>query len=177
MDSSKLQGLGMRGLMVTSKKYGFQESASKPTLYIKTKGANEVLIVCLYVDDLIYIGTSIAWIDDFKKIMISEFEMSNLGSMSYFLGLEVQQNEAGIFISQQKYLNDLEKFNLKFCNHIKTPMVLGQNLKLDDGEEKVDARVYRSLVDSLLYLTNSRPNVLYAIRFFFFFRFMKNPNK
>ena len=71
------------------RKNGFQKLASEPTLYVKTKGANEVLIVCLYVDDLIYIGNSIALIDDFKKIMIFEFEMIDFGSMSYFLGLEV----------------------------------------------------------------------------------------
>ena len=71
------------------RKNGFQKSASEPTLYAKTKGANEVLIVCLYVDDLIYTGNSIALIDDFKKIMIFEFEMTDFGSMSYFLGLEV----------------------------------------------------------------------------------------
>ena len=74
------------------------------------------------------------------------------------------------------FLNDLlEKFNLKDCNPVKTSMVPGHNLKLDDGEEKVDDRVYRSLVGSFLYLTNSHQDVLYATSFLS--RFMQNPSK
>ena len=157
-------------------KNGFQKSASEATLYVKTKGADEVLLVCVYVDDLIYTGNCIVLINDFKRIMVSEFEMTDLGFISYFLGLEVQQSEAGIFISQQKYVKDLlEKFNLKDCNPVKNSMITNQNFSLDDGEAKVDAQMYRSLVGSLLYLTNSRPYILQATSLLP--RFMQNPSK
>ncbi|KAL0438667.1 UNVERIFIED_CONTAM: Retrovirus-related Pol polyprotein from transposon TNT 1-94 [Sesamum latifolium] len=157
------------------KKNGFQRSASEATLYVKTKGAAEVLLICLYVDDLIYKGNSVALINNFKKIMVSEFEMTDLCEMSYFLGLEVQQSEDGIFISQHKYVKDLlEKYNMKECNAVGTPMIMNQKFCLDDGEEKVDAQLYRSLVGSLLYLTNSRPDILQATTLLS--RFMKNPS-
>lgn len=66
---------------------------------------DEILIVCLYVDDLIYTGNSVGLMEEFKSCMINEFEMTDLGLMSYFLGLEVKQRD-GIFISQEKYVND-----------------------------------------------------------------------
>ncbi|KAL0424084.1 UNVERIFIED_CONTAM: Retrovirus-related Pol polyprotein from transposon TNT 1-94 [Sesamum radiatum] len=156
-------------------KNGFRKSASEATLYVKTKGAAEVLLICLYVDDLIYTGNSVALINNFKKIMVSEFEMTDLGEMSYFLGLEVRQSEDGIFISQHKYVKDLlEKYNMKECNAIRTPMIMNQKFCLDDGEEKVDVQLYRSLVGSLLYLTNSRPDILQATALLS--RFMQNPS-
>lgn len=155
---------------------GFQKSASEPTLYVKRKADNEVLIICLYVDDLIYTGNSIELSTEFKKIMVTEFDMTDLGLMSYFLGLEVSQGKAGIFFSQQKYVNDLlTKFNMKDCNSVTTPMITNHKYCLDDGEEKVDSQLYRSLVGSLLYLTNSRPDILQATSLLS--RFMQSPSK
>ncbi|KAK4403536.1 Retrovirus-related Pol polyprotein from transposon RE2 [Sesamum angolense] len=69
-------------------KNGFRNSTSEATLFVKTKGGDEVLLICLYVDDLIYTGNSVALINNSKKIMVSEFEMTELGEMSYFLGLK-----------------------------------------------------------------------------------------
>ncbi|XP_058004738.1 retrovirus-related Pol polyprotein from transposon RE1 isoform X1 [Hevea brasiliensis] len=157
-------------------KNGFQKNASEPTLYVKTQGADEVLIVCLYMDDLIYTGNSVALIHDFKRIMVAEFEMTDLGLMSYFLGLEVKQCDAEIFISQEKYVNDLlKKFMMKDCNPVKTPMITNHKYSLDDGEENADFQVYRNLVGSLLYLTNSCLDILQATGLLS--RFMQNPSK
>ena len=75
------------------KLHGFHRSESEPTLYVKLKGTDEVLIVCLYVDDLIYTSNSAALIAEFKNFMIGEFEITDLGLMNYFLGLEVKQSD------------------------------------------------------------------------------------
>lgn len=82
---------------------GFERSKNEPTLYLKTKGKNDLLIVCLCVDDMIYMDYSSSLIDEFKFNMKKEFEMSYLGMLHYFLGLEVKQVEDGIFVSQRKY--------------------------------------------------------------------------
>ena len=76
---------------------GFHKSESEPTLYTKVNEKDNMLIVCLYVDDLIFIGD--LGIADFKAVMESEFEMTDLGLMNFFLGIEFQQYESGIFIS------------------------------------------------------------------------------
>ncbi|KAK9111637.1 hypothetical protein Scep_019156 [Stephania cephalantha] len=144
-------------------KFGLQKSASEPTLYVKAQGPTEVLIVYLYVDDLIYTSNYVVLLEDFKKLMIQEFEMTDLGLMSYFLGLEVKQNDAGILLSQEKYLNDLlKKFQMQECNPVKIPLSTNQKFCADDGEDKADAHVFRSLVGSLLCLTHSRPDIMYA---------------
>ena len=81
---------------------GFSKSDSEPTLYIKASNGN-VLIVVLYVDDLIFTGNDNFLIGEFKEAMKNEFEMTDLGLLKYFLGIEVIQMHDGIFISQEKY--------------------------------------------------------------------------
>ena len=73
------------------------------TLYIKSNSNGDVTIICLYVDDLIFAGNCQQMFEDFKEVMKQQFEMTNLGLMSYFLGIEVQQENYGIFISQKNY--------------------------------------------------------------------------
>ena len=90
----------------------FQRSENDPTLYFKKK-ENDILIICIYVDDIIYMGSSQYLIDGFKLSMISKFDMIDLGVLHYFLGLEVYQGDHDIFISQKKYTLDmLKKFNM-----------------------------------------------------------------
>ncbi|KAL0343433.1 UNVERIFIED_CONTAM: hypothetical protein Sangu_1230700 [Sesamum angustifolium] len=91
---------------------GFRRSLSEPTLYIKSQG-NDTLIVSLYVDDLIYTGNNEKMIQDFKEDMMKTFEMSDLGLMHLFLGIEINQENEGIFICQRKYTETLLK---KFQN-------------------------------------------------------------
>lgn len=83
--------------------HGFRRSKSEPTLYIKTQGNSDTLIVSLYVDDLIYTGNSEQMIQELKKDMMKTFEMTDLDLMHYFLGIEISQEEDGILISQKKY--------------------------------------------------------------------------
>ncbi|KAF2307027.1 hypothetical protein GH714_024228 [Hevea brasiliensis] len=102
--------------------------------------------------------------------------MTDLGLMSYFLGLQVTQNGAGIFLSQEKYVTDLlMKFQMQDCNPVKTPVNTNQKFSLEDGENKVDGHTYRSLIGSLLYLTNTRPDIMQAASILS--RFMQKPSK
>ena len=107
---------------------------------------------------------------------MKEYEMIDLGPMKYFLGIQVRQYKGEIFISQEKYLEDLlKRFQMNNCKPISTPMAFNEKLHLDDGAEKVDARNYRSLVGSLIYLTNTRPNIVQPINLIS--RFMNEPSK
>uniref|UniRef100_A0A5B7B1Y6 Reverse transcriptase Ty1/copia-type domain-containing protein n=1 Tax=Davidia involucrata TaxID=16924 RepID=A0A5B7B1Y6_DAVIN len=123
-----------------------------------------MLIVCLYVDDLIYTGNNTAMFGSFKKSMMAEFEMSDLGMMHYFLGIEVVQSSTGIFISQKKYVREiLDRFQMKDCNPVNTPSEFGMKLNKDNGGKKVDDTLYKQIVGSLMYLTATRPDIMHAV--------------
>lgn len=155
--------------------HGFTKSPNEPSLYIKRNG-QKFLIVCLYVDDLIYTGNDRSMMVDFKRSMMKEFEMTDLGLMKYFLGIQVKQAKGEIIISQEKYAQDLlRKFHMKNCKPVATPMAANKKLKQDDGAAKVDASMYRSLVESLLYLTHTRPDLTQAVSMVS--RFLNNPSK
>jgi hypothetical protein len=131
---------------------GFSISPSEPTLYTKVNQEGKILIVCLYVDDLIFTGD--LSIDDFKNAMKTEFEMTDLGLMKYFLGIEVDQSDDGIFICQTKYENEvLKRFRMLNCKPATTPMATGTKLSKDDVGSYVDPTLYKKLVGSLMYLT------------------------
>uniref|UniRef100_A0A803M610 Reverse transcriptase Ty1/copia-type domain-containing protein n=1 Tax=Chenopodium quinoa TaxID=63459 RepID=A0A803M610_CHEQI len=127
-------------------------------------------------DDLIYMGTNPRLIEEFKKAMMSEFEMTDLGEMKYFLGMQVKQSQGRIFLSQEKYAEDmLKKFNMRDCKPMATPMATNEKLSKNDGKDKVDASLYRSLVGSLIYLTNTRPDIAHVVSIIS--RFMSEPRK
>ncbi|XP_057249968.1 uncharacterized mitochondrial protein AtMg00810-like [Beta vulgaris subsp. vulgaris] len=107
---------------------------------------------------------------------MSEYEMTDLGAMKYFLGMQVKQSPGRIFLSQEKYADDLlKKFNMSECKPLATPMALNERLSKNDGKEKVDASIYRSLVGSLIYLTHTRPDIIHAVSIVS--RFMSEPSK
>ncbi|XP_016720941.1 uncharacterized mitochondrial protein AtMg00810-like [Gossypium hirsutum] len=92
------------------------------------------------------------------------FEMTDLGLMTYFLGMEVNQEEQGIFISQQAFaLKVLSKFSMSKCKPASTPITLGEKLSSTSEHDRVDEKRYRSLVGCLLYLTVTRPEIMYAV--------------
>ncbi|CAL1371869.1 unnamed protein product [Linum trigynum] len=96
--------------------------------------------------------------------MVREFEITDIGLMSYYLGIEVSQKEQGIFISQSGFAKEvLKKFKLENCNPVSTPAECGLKLSKDDKGEKVNSTEFRSLVGSLRYLTCIRPDILYAV--------------
>ncbi|KAF7150925.1 hypothetical protein RHSIM_Rhsim02G0113200 [Rhododendron simsii] len=135
-----------------------------------------MLIVCLYVDDLIYTGNDSAMFEKFKESMMAEFEMSDLGKMHYFLGIEVVQLPAGIFISQKKYVQEiLDRFQMKNCNSVSTPTEFGLKLTKDHDGKKVDSTLYKQIVGSLMYLTATRPDIMYSVSLIS--RYMENPTE
>ena len=97
--------------------------------------------------------------------MMLEFDMSDLGMMHYFLGIEVVQSAAGIFITQRRYaLEILDSFVMKNCNLAKTPTEAGlQFVKYPEEGRKVDNRVFKQIVGSLMYLTTTRPDIMYSV--------------
>ena len=90
--------------------------------------------------------------------------MSMIGELTFFLGFQVKQMKEGIFISQEKYTNDLlKRFKMVECKPIKTPMPINRHLDLDEGGTKVDQTLYHSMIGSLLYLTASRPDIMFSV--------------
>jgi Reverse transcriptase (RNA-dependent DNA polymerase)/gag-polypeptide of LTR copia-type/Integrase core domain/GAG-pre-integrase domain/Domain of unknown function (DUF4219)/Zinc knuckle len=155
---------------------GFVRSSSEHSLYVKKTGSNDFLLVCIYVDDMIYMGSNQDLIEKFKESMKRKFEMTDLGVLKYFLGLEVTQDDEGIFVSQRKYAKDLlSKFNLGNCNAVSTPMNAKEKLIKEDGSPLADAAKYRSLVGGLIYLTHTRPDISFPVGVVS--RFMHNPTR
>jgi hypothetical protein len=142
---------------------GFLRCELDHALY-KREEEDGFLLVGVYVDDLIITGTSSEAIAQFKKQMHELFQMSDLGGLSYYLGIEVQQEPGKILVSQSSYARKiLEKTGMSECNPCQTPMEHRLKLgKLTDGEV-IDARAYRSLIGSLRYLVNTRPDLAYSV--------------
>lgn len=154
----------------------FEKCVSEPTLFVKNGENGDILIVSLYVDDLIFTGNNDDMFKTFKQSMMQKFEMSDLGVMKYFLGVEVKQGPAGIFISQMKYVKEiLERFGMQHCNSVKNPIVPGCKLTKDEGGMKVDASVYKQKVGSLMYLTATRPDIMYVVSLLS--RFIESPTE
>ncbi|GJR14960.1 retrovirus-related pol polyprotein from transposon TNT 1-94 [Tanacetum coccineum] len=104
--------------------HNFRRSSSESTLYIKQFNSQERLIISLYVDDLLVIGSNDHLVKKFKKQMESEFNMSDMGLVSYFLGMEIKQLPNGVHISQRKYASDmLKKFKMFLCKLVTSPLV------------------------------------------------------
>lgn len=142
---------------------GFEKSLSEATLYVKRK-ENDVLIVSLYVDDLLITGGNAELVDEFKEEMKQVFEMTDLGLMSYFLGMEIKQLENYVFICQKKYAKEiLKKFSMEDCKAIDTPINQKENLSKNDEADQVEEGYFRSLVGCLMYLTATRPDIQFAV--------------
>ena len=107
---------------------------------------SDFIILCLYVDDLIFINTSVPLMEEFKEAMKSKFEMSELGETQYFLGMKIQQTTEGISICQAIYIEDmLKRFIMQNCKPVSTPLVAGSKLMKDDENPLCDATLYRYL--------------------------------
>ena len=96
--------------------------------------------------------------------MMKEFEMSMVGKLTFFLGLQVKQKKEGIFISQEKYArNIVKKFGLDSKKHAFTPMSSSTKLNVDSSRVEVSPTLYRSIIGSLLYLTASRLDIAFSM--------------
>jgi hypothetical protein len=144
-------------------KQGYKRGTTDNNLYIKIEDQNMIVVV-VYVDDIIF-GSNLTTLS--RKIatkMQEEFEMSMLGELSFFLGLQVNQTENGIFISQTKYIKELlNKFQMEDNKPVSTPMVTRCKLILEDDSPKVGQMMYRSMVGSFIYSTTMRPNIMQVV--------------
>ena len=142
---------------------GFKKGSVDSNLYIKHEG-DDLLIVLVYVDDIIFGCTNNSSVKWFANSMQSVFEMSMIGELSYFLGLQISQKPEGLFLSQEKYLKEmLKKFQMEDSNPVSTPIVSGCKLSKDDASSEVDQKMYRSMIGSLLYITTSRPDNMHVV--------------
>jgi hypothetical protein len=123
------------------------------------------LFVCqIYVDDIIFSSTNKSFCDEFSKIMMDRFEMFMMGVITFFLGFQIKQAKEGTFINQTKYTHDiLKKFDMDKAKPIKTPMGTNSHLDLDLGGTLVDQKIYRSTIESLLYLCASQPDIILSV--------------
>ncbi|GJY13228.1 putative ribonuclease H-like domain-containing protein [Tanacetum coccineum] len=127
--------------------------------YIKLKKDVQV-----YVDDIIFGSTKKSWCDEFEALMKSRFQMSSMGELTFFLGLQVKQKPDGIFISQDKYVAEiLKKFDFASVKTASTPIETQKPLVKDEEASDVDVHLYRSMIGSLMYVTASRPDIMFAV--------------
>nr|GEY07730.1 hypothetical protein [Tanacetum cinerariifolium] len=133
------------------------------TLFIKQK-KGDILLVQIYVDDIIFGSTNKDLCKAFEKLMKDNFQMSLIGELTFFLGLQVKQKQDGIFISQDKYVAEiLRKFGLTDGKSASTPIDTRKPLIKDLDGEDVDVHTYISMIGSLMYITSSRPDIMFAV--------------
>ena len=141
---------------------GFTKSKVGSNLYYKVEEGNLVILL-LSIDDLFVTGED-RLIADKKRKLDVEFKMKDLGMMHYFLGMEVWQTIDGIFLGQGKYeVEFLKRFGMMNCKALTTPMTSNLKLLSDGSSETVDATMYRQMIGSFMYLTNTRPYISFTV--------------
>ncbi len=152
---------------------GFKRCPLEHAVYTKnSKGSN--LLVGVYVDDLIITGDSVQEIERFKAQMKNKFSMSDLGLLSYYLGIEVKQSSGEISLCQSAYaVKLLDKCGMSDCYETQVPMDQRHKLSKRSSNPPVDTTMYRSVVGSLRYLVHTRPDLAYSVGIVS--RFMENP--
>ena len=141
----------------------FERCLKEPSVYRKIM-SGELLIVAVYVDDLFVSGTSLRMIEEFKKEMAMRFEMSDLGRLTYYLSIEVNQHAEGITLSQNRYARKiLEEAGMLNCNSVHIPMEAGLKLAKSEAERVIDATNYRKIIGYFRYMLHTRPDLSYSI--------------
>ncbi|GKE55960.1 retrovirus-related pol polyprotein from transposon TNT 1-94, partial [Tanacetum coccineum] len=141
----------------------FFKGAVDPTLFTRQAG-NDLLLVQIYVDDLVFASTNTAMCNEFANQMTTKFKMSMIGQMSFFLGLQISQSPRGIFINQSEYASEIvKKYGLPTTDSVDTLLVEKSKVDEDLQGKQVDATLYRGMIGSLMYLTSSRPDLIYAV--------------
>ncbi|GJW73329.1 putative ribonuclease H-like domain-containing protein [Tanacetum coccineum] len=140
----------------------FRRGTIDKTLFIKKEG--DILLVQMYVDNIIFRSTKKFLCVEFEQMMHKRFQISSMGELTFFLGLQVKQKDNGIFISQDKYVADiLKKFDFSLVKTANTIIETNKELLKDEEAEDVDVHLYRSMIGSLMYLTTSRPDIMFAV--------------
>nr|GEW56886.1 hypothetical protein [Tanacetum cinerariifolium] len=142
---------------------GFQRGKIDHTLFIK-KQKGDILLVQVYVDDIIFGSTNKKLCKSFEKLMKDKFQIISMGELTFFLRLQVKQKDDGIFISQDKYIAEiLRKFGFTDVKSASTPIDAEKPLLKDPDGKDVDVHIYRSMIGSLMYLTSSRPDIMFFV--------------
>ncbi|RVX21294.1 Retrovirus-related Pol polyprotein from transposon RE1 [Vitis vinifera] len=143
-------------------KLGFYSSQADSSLFVYHSSLGTVYLL-LYVDDMIITGSTPSLVHTFTTRLSNEFSMKDLGDLHYFLGVEVQANEKGLFLSQTKYALDLlQRASMIDAKPISTPFVVGQHLSAE-GTLFSNPTLFRSLAGALQYLTISRPDLSFNV--------------
>ncbi|GJS46203.1 putative ribonuclease H-like domain-containing protein [Tanacetum coccineum] len=151
---------------------GFRRGTIDKTLFIK-KDKGDILLVQVYVDDIIFGSTKKSLCDEFEQMMHKKFQMSSMGELTFFLGLQVQQKKDGIFISQDKYVVDiLKKFDFITVKTTSTPTETNKALIKDEEAENVDVHLYRSMIG---FQVTPKTSHLHAVKRIF--RYIKGQPK
>ncbi|GJV87558.1 retrovirus-related pol polyprotein from transposon TNT 1-94 [Tanacetum coccineum] len=157
------------------KHYGFKQSNSDHTLFLKQRG-NLITCLIIYVDDMIITGNDKEEITKLKKNLFTEFEMKDLGRLKYFLGIEVLRSKQGIFMYQKKYVLDLlAEIGMVDCKPADTPMIVNQKLYMEKKARLADKGRYQRMVGKLIYLSHTRPDIAHAVGVVS--KFMHQPQK
>ncbi|GJV82534.1 retrovirus-related pol polyprotein from transposon TNT 1-94 [Tanacetum coccineum] len=128
------------------------------------KAGNDLLLVQIYVGDIIFASTNTSLCNEFSNLITTNFKMSMMGKMSFFLGLQISQSPRGIFLNQSKYASKtIKKYGLLTSDSVDTPMVEKSKLDEDLQGKPVDATLYRGMIGSLMYLTSSRPDLIIQV--------------
>jgi len=158
------------------KKEGFKKCDYEHTLFIKANNSGNIIIIILYVDDLLFTGNDELMFREFKKSMEREFNMTGLGKMRYFLGLEVIQRSYGILVGQKKYAMEiLKRFKMDQSNSVQNPIVPGFKPTKDEEGAKVDKTYFKQVMGCLMYIMSTRPDMVFSVSLLS--RYMENPTE
>nr|GEY07379.1 uncharacterized mitochondrial protein AtMg00810-like [Tanacetum cinerariifolium] len=142
---------------------GFRRGIIDKTVFIK-KDKDDILLVQVYVDDIIFGSNKKSLCTEFERLMHKKFQMSSIGELTFFLRLQVMQKDDGIFISQDKYVADILKiFNFLIVKTASTPIETNKALLKHEEARDVNVHLYKSIIGLLMYLTSSRPDIMFAV--------------
>ena len=142
---------------------GFKESDVDPSLFVKHNG-KEMVITCIYVDDLIITGNNHTGVKELKSLLKLRFKISDLGQLKFFLGIKVVKTDVGMHLIQRKYVLDLlKKYGTLSCKPLQLPLDANAKYHRVVGNKIQNVQMYTSIVGSLLYATITRPAITYTV--------------
>ena len=143
---------------------GYKQSQGDHTLFIKCSDKGEVTALLVYVDDIIVTENDVAERESFRKRLAQEFEIKELKKLKYFLGIEVAYSKKDIFVSQWTYVLDFLKETRNLCSKAaSTPIDSNHRIGRIEEGSSVDKGRYQRLVEKLIYLSHTRPDIAYSV--------------